>query len=168
MRLASGGRPHSALRSYPQKSPMGPNPVKCHHHAGQTHQRSLAEVHYMQPTKLYLSSADYVGSPNPRECMVTGRCTVYETQERLLRVAITPSLPGAIVNVNSTIDSLLLSPADPRIKKLDSRHLPLIVDIYYQQNGSANVCKTAELFKIGCGLLHATLAEALKASPLGD
>lgn len=122
----------------------------------------------MQPTKLYLSSADYVGSPKPRECIVTGRCTVYETQERLLRVAITPSLPSEIVNGNSTIDNLLLSPADPQIKTLDSRHLPLIVDIYYQQNGLANVCKTAELLKIGCGLLHATLAEALKASPLGD
>jgi hypothetical protein len=122
----------------------------------------------MQHADFYLSSSDYVSTPGPRECVVAGQCLVFETGEQLTRVAVSPLLPGELVSQRIAIHYVLLNLIVPGSQVFGYGRLPVMVDIYFQTNGLEDACRLSELQKIGCGLLHATLADALKSSPLGD
>ena len=93
---------------------------------------------------------------------------VREIGERLIRVAISPPLPKEIVRECVPVGTLLLGQVDGRLRMSDIGHLPFMVDIYFQRTGSSDECMASDLERIGCGLLHSTLEDALLTSPIGD
>lgn len=123
----------------------------------------------MDQKTFFLSSSDYVDNPEPRECVIVGECLVHETRERLIRVSILPPLPGDLVGSRSEISSLLLGQIDTRLRLSDIGHHPFMVDIYFQKAATASEdCTVSEIERIGCGLLHSTMKDAMAASPTGD
>ena len=122
----------------------------------------------MNQQNFFLSSSDYVESPEPRECAVVGECVVEETRERLMRVHISPPLPGDLVDSCSEINSLLLGQVDARLQLSDVGRHPFMVDIYVLTGTTVDRCTLSDMKKIGCGLLHSTLEDAMTASPIGN
>ena len=123
----------------------------------------------MDQKKFFLSSSDYVDSPAPRECVIVGECLVHETRERLIRVSISPPLPGDLVGSRNEVSSLLLGQIDTRLRLSDVGLHPFMVDIYFQRTTTASDdCTVSEIERIGCGLLHSTMEDAMAASPIGN
>lgn len=124
----------------------------------------------MLPT-YYLSSHDYVHSPAPRLCVFVSDGVIKQTQQRAVEFSISPPLPPDVVGVMHNVDRVLLGFVDPQVKLEEIGAGPFFVDIYTfanRQDRRVSEFCPAELNRVGVGLLHATMEEALKASPLYD
>ena len=119
--------------------------------------------------KFFLSSHDYIQSPEPRECIIIGACLVREYGERLLRVLVSPPLPGNLVGESYEIRSLLLGQIDMNLQLSDIGSRPFMVDIFVAKaETTLDNCTASDIEKIGCGLIHLTMGDAIAASPLND
>jgi len=116
--------------------------------------------------EFYLSTHDFVASPEPRECAYVDDSIVKETKQQLLRVDILPPMQDGNINTNW----LLLGVVDPSLESLASTgERPFYVDIYVagkKQHDSGYSCH--DLIKIGLGVLHMTYESALADSPIDD
>jgi hypothetical protein len=123
----------------------------------------------MDSKTFYLSSHDYISTPEPRECNYVGDSVVRETNQRLFAVNISPPLPGCLVSRQSEVGTLLLGAVYNSLEISEIGKTPFIVDIYVYEGPLKRAGYNApELNCIGCGMLHSSLAEAIKASPLED
>jgi hypothetical protein len=117
----------------------------------------------------YLSSHDYIHSPESRRCDYIGDRIVQQTKQRLFLVEISPALPGTLAGIPHDITKLFLGAVDAtsHVSRIGMR--PFMVDIYVAKGTIQEyACDASELERIGCGVLHSTLSEAIAASPLGD
>jgi hypothetical protein len=156
----------------------------------------------------FLSSHDYVSTPEPRECQYICESICWNPPKTLLCVSIKPPLPGYLKdirdpeppttviscypredsvssyeisihkynnlekmtikrgNVINYITILLLCPAHSRYTENDIDTNRFVVDIYaIKDNSIRQQYDPRELVRLGMGVLHSNLQDAIKASP---
>lgn len=114
----------------------------------------------------YLSTHDFLTSPEPRRCEVIGDSFVIETQQPLVGVNVSPPFKDQEINTSW----LLLGIADPNLESLvTTEGRPFYVDIYVTEIGQlAQGISSQDLVKMGTGVLHSTYESALSDSPMDD
>src|SRR5437868_4459736 len=115
----------------------------------------------------FLSSHDYVSTPEPRECRIIGEAVRCDNKKVILRVEITPPLHGLLPG-SADLTTLLLVPGHRSYQLSEIGKSPYIVDICALQNDVVrDEYDPRELVRLVTGQLHSTLKEAIRASPKG-
>jgi len=116
----------------------------------------------------YLSSHDYVSSPEPRKCLPIGDIELrWLAGKRCFTLAsVEPVLPGRLVDANEDIGLVLLSPCTSEMSVSDVGSKVVMVDIYATSRAPSEDISVQDLCRIGVGTLHATQEEARQFAPV--
>jgi hypothetical protein len=113
----------------------------------------------------YLSSHDYISSPEPRLCELI-KFLRGAAGANFILVKITPPLPKALLKVGGDIDRLGLLIIEPNRTMADIGKKIVSVDIFFVPSPFEDVLDEGQIVRIGTGGLHATFDDAQSASPL--
>jgi hypothetical protein len=113
----------------------------------------------------YLSSHDYISSPEPRHCELM-KFLSGTSGANFILVKIMPPLPKTLLNSDDDISKLGLLIIEPNRTLDDIGKKIVSVDIFFVPPHFEDVIDEGRIIRIGTGGLHATLSEARRFSPL--
>jgi hypothetical protein len=122
----------------------------------------------MSDCTCYLASHDWVQSPEPRVCKYVRTIYSRKNNYRLHVLDIDPPIPASLFRVASNIDVILVR----CVRDADVLDIApgthIMVDVFLCHYMHDLVVDETQLQRLGMGMLHSNMDDALRHSPIDD
>jgi hypothetical protein len=141
--------------------------MACARKIGYLGQRGLSTM-FMTNT-FFLSSHDYISSPEPRTCHVLAHLPGASGRD-YIRVEIDPPIPAGVLWKTCPVTELylLLANPDQTIERKESQVPIVYIFVAKESSQPGGAFDELRLAKVGTGTIHFNMEQALEDSPIGD